>query len=100
MNTKIKGEIDILKKAHKAKLLEVQDILKLDFSVEALLKSNDTGPEVIRAKIHREMIEQAENLLRENKKLEEMLNRNNMSGDQDTELLEAIWERKELQESY
>jgi hypothetical protein len=52
MNTKIKGEIDILKRGWKSKIDEFTRLLNLDFSLDQMLKSNNNAAELHKAKEH------------------------------------------------
>lgn len=54
----MKKEIEQLKKQQKAKLEKIQQILNLDFSLEALMKArgNSNSNEMLKAREHREMV--------------------------------------------
>ncbi len=62
-----------MKRSHKIKLEELQQLLSIPCEIEYLLKNKDNAPEMALIHEQRKAMEKAENLLKSNKDIEKRL---------------------------
>ncbi|CDW88015.1 inosine triphosphate pyrophosphatase-like [Stylonychia lemnae] len=72
-NFDLRNQIETLKRSHKIKLEELQQILQLPVEIEYLLKNKETAPEMQMIHEQRKAMEKADSLIKANKDLEKRL---------------------------